>query len=93
MENEIATLKITYKGSRSLGRCDTATTWRIESRRPLAWKDIQTFRGVGLLGGGQEFFGKAFKSDGSQDLSWEAKWEPGRTVYTYEVEDRVDSSD
>lgn len=87
------TLKITRTGHRNLGRCYNATTWLIESVRPLTWKAIQTIREAGVLGYGQEFFGKALKADGTQDVEWKAAWETGRKVYSYEVEDRVDSSD
>lgn len=92
MDNN-TTLKITMTGHRNLGRCYNATTWLIESCKPLSWEGIQGIRAAGLLGYGQEFFGVAIAIDGSRRATWEAKYEAGRQVYTYEVEDRVDSSD
>lgn len=92
MDNN-TTLKITMTGHRNLGRCYNATVWTIESCKPISWEGIQSFRATGLLGYGQEFFGVAIAVDGSRRPTWEAKYEAGRQVYVYEVEDRVDSSD
>lgn len=92
MDNNV-TLQITRIGTRNLGRCYNSTTWKIESRCPLSWENIQAFRAGGLLGYGQEFFGVAIAENGSRLIKWEPKFEFNRQVYTYEVEDRVDSSD
>ena len=92
MDNN-TTLKITMTGHRNLGRCYNATVWIIEACQPISWEGIQSIRTAGLLGYGQEFFGVAMAVDGSRRPTWEARYEAGRPVYTYEVEDRVDSSD
>lgn len=92
MDNNV-TLQITRTGTRNLGRCYNATTWRIESRKPMSWDNIKALRAGGILGYGQEFYGKALREDGTHDIAWAAKYETNRQVYTYEVEDRVDSSD
>lgn len=92
MDNN-TTLKITMTGHRNLGRCYNATVWIIEACKPITWEGIQSIRAAGLLGYGQEFFGVAIAIDGSRRPTWEARYEAGRQVYVYEVEDRVDSSD
>ena len=92
MDNN-TTLKITMTGHRNLGRCYNATVWIIEACKPISWEGIQSIRAAGLLGYGQEFFGVAIAIDGSRRPTWEARYEAGRQVYLYEVEDRVDSSD
>lgn len=72
-------VKITVTGGRSLGRCYSATYYRVESPRELTKPDWNVLRAGRKLGYGQEFY---IKSLGVVD-----------GVHVYEAEDRVDSGD
>lgn len=70
---------ITVIDSRSLGRCYSSVTYRVQSPREITPADWNVLRAARRLGYGQEFYTKSLGVvDG---------------VHTYEAEDRVDSSD
>ena len=70
---------ITCTGGRSLGRCYSATYYRVQAPRELSPADWNVLRAARRLGYGQEFYTKSLGVvDG---------------LHTYEAEDRVDSSD